>query len=101
MAIDVEPVEGSWYQYLDKGQKFEVLDVDEENGVVEIQYLDGDIDEINLDEWYDLEVAEIDEPDEWDEEEDDDDDDLANADEEDEDDEEWEEDDDDRWDKKD
>ncbi len=99
MAIDVEPVEGSWYQYLDKGQKFEVLDVDEENGVVEIQYMDGDIDEINLDEWYDLEIAEIDEPEDWDEAEEDDE--LAYADEEDEDEDDWDEEDDERWEKKD
>jgi hypothetical protein len=65
MSTDADPIVGNWYQYVDKGQKFEVIDVDEDTGAVEIQYADGDLDEIDIDEWYTTEIEPITAPDEW------------------------------------
>jgi hypothetical protein len=65
MHTDADPVVGNWYQHLDKGQKFEVVAVDEENALVEIQYFDGDMDELGLDVWHGLDIEPIEVPEDW------------------------------------
>lgn len=65
MPTEADPIVHSWYQHLDKGQKFEVIAVDEPASVVEIQYFDGNVDQLDLDEWYDLEVEPIETPEDW------------------------------------
>ncbi|CAN5886952.1 hypothetical protein BH20PSE1_BH20PSE1_11870 [soil metagenome] len=65
MSNEVNPVAGSWYEHIERGRKFEVLDVDDERGVIEVQYADGEIDEMDTDEWYDLEIEPIEIPEEW------------------------------------
>lgn len=65
MPTEADPVVGNWYQHLDKGQKFEVVAVDEVNALVEIQYFDGDTDEIDLNGWYGLDVEPIEAPEDW------------------------------------
>ncbi len=65
MATDVDPIVGSWYQLPDKSQPFEVISLDEDIGLVEIQYLDGDQEELELDTWYELDVEPTDAPEEW------------------------------------
>lgn len=64
MSNEVDPVAGSWYEHIERGQKFEVVDVDDERGVIEIQYANGEIDEMDIDEWYDLEIEPIEIPEE-------------------------------------
>lgn len=68
MATDVDPVVGSWYQRLDKGQEFEVVAFDEEDGVVEIQTADGSHEEVDIDSWYAMELENIESPDDYAEE---------------------------------
>lgn len=65
MPTEVDPIIGSWYQHLDKGQRFRVVAFDEDEGLVETQHFDGDLEEIPLDIWYqqDLETAEA--PENW------------------------------------
>ena len=60
MREELDPVAGNWYTHRDKGQMFQVVAVDEDNDVIEIQYFDGDLEEIDSDAWYemDLEIAE-------------------------------------------
>jgi hypothetical protein len=65
MSIDVEPVIDAWYAHLDKGQKFKVVAIDEARRSVEVQHFDGDVEEIDLDTWPDLDVTPIDEPEDW------------------------------------
>ncbi|MGH8575991.1 MAG: DUF6763 family protein [Gammaproteobacteria bacterium] len=65
MSNNAEPSVGNWYQYPEDGERFEVLEVDEDRGVVEIQYADGERDEIDLEEWGDLEVDLTDPPEDW------------------------------------
>ncbi len=64
MSNEVDPVAGSWYELIERGQKFEVVDVDDERGVIEVQYANGEIDEMDIDEWYDLEIEPIEIPEE-------------------------------------
>lgn len=108
MGRDYEPVKGQWYENLEEEETFRVLSVDEDSELVEIEYLDGDIEELDLDTWRELDLERIDEPEGWagddldeDDEDDDDedDDDLDDDDDwdddEDDDDDDWEDEDDD------
>ena len=102
MAREYEPAAGQWYENLEENESFRVLSVDEDAETVEIEYLDGDIEEIDLDTWAELDLDKIDEPEGWagsdqDVDDDDDDDDDEDLDETWDDDEE-DEDDDDDWD---
>ena len=94
MARDYDPVQGQWYEDLEENEIFRVLSVDPDEEIIEVQYENGDIEEIDLDTWHELDLEHAQEPEGWASDEDDDDED---EDEEDEDD--WDEDeDDDDWD---
>jgi len=93
---------GQWYENVDENESFRVLSVDEDAELIEIEYLDGDTEEIDLDTWAEFDLEKIDQPEGWsasddeeeeDEEEDEDEDDLDETwdDEDDEDDEDWDE----------
>jgi hypothetical protein len=45
----IDPIVGDWYR--SHGQLFEVVATDDDERVVEIQHADGDIEEIELDDW--------------------------------------------------
>jgi len=45
------PLIGSWYRHLDKGDLFQVVGFDESSRTIEIQVVDGDIDEIDEEVW--------------------------------------------------
>lgn len=81
MSRDYEPVPGQWYENLEEEEPFRVLSVDEDSELVEIEYLDGDIEEIDLETWHEMDLERTEEPEGWaesqeedDDEEDDDDD---------------------------
>ncbi len=65
MPMYEEPVVGAFYEDED-GRSFEVIAFDENDGSIEILYSDSTTDEIDLDDWYglDLERLESDEEDE-------------------------------------
>ena len=89
MSRDYEPVRGQWYENLEEEEPFRVLSMDEDSELVEIEYLDGDIEEIDLETWHEMDLELTQEPEGWaasQEEEDDDDDDDDDWDDEDEDD---------------
>lgn len=96
MGRDYEPVKGQWYENVEEDETFRVLSVDEDAELVEIEYLDGDIEEMDLDTWHEMDLERIEEPEGWaggdDEEDDDDDEDDEDLDDEDDD---WDEDDED------
>ena len=102
MGRDYEPVKGQWYENLEDEDSFRVLSVDEDAELVEIEYLDGDLEELDLDTWHELDLERIEQPegfaggagaaddeddDDWDDEDEDEDDE-----DEDDDDEDWDED---------
>jgi len=51
VAREYEPVAGQWYENIDESESFRVLSVDEDSELIEIEYLDGDIEELDLDTW--------------------------------------------------
>jgi predicted dehydrogenase len=96
VARDYDPVQGQWYEDLEENEVFRVLSVDPDEEIIEVQYENGDIEEIDLDTWHELDLERAQEPEGWASDDDDEDDD----DEEDVDEDDWDEDDedDDDWD---
>jgi hypothetical protein len=71
VSRDYEPVPGQWYENLEEEESFRVLSVDEDSELVEIEYLDGDIEEIDLEAWHEMDLEHTDEPEGWSEPEED------------------------------
>ncbi|MFZ5594087.1 MAG: DUF6763 family protein [Pseudomonadota bacterium] len=65
MATEADPITGNWYKHLDKGYEFRVVSVDEDEGIVEIQHFDGDIEALDMDSWYETDVEPIEPPEDW------------------------------------
>jgi hypothetical protein len=65
MPISQAPVIGNWYQHFDKGQRFQIVAVDDDDGTIEIQHFDGDIEEIELEEWPSMSIAPCEAPENW------------------------------------
>lgn len=96
MSRDYEPVPGQWYENLEDEESFRVLTVDEDSELVEIEYLDGEIEEIDLETWHEMDLDQTEEPEGWAEsDEDEDEEEEEEEDEEDEDEDDWDEDEDD------
>jgi hypothetical protein len=102
VARDYDPVQGQWYEDLEENEVFRVLSVDPDQEIIEVQYENGDIEEMDLDTWHELDLERASEPEGWasdddvvkkeEEEEDDDEEDWDED--EDEDDDDWDDDDD-------
>jgi hypothetical protein len=73
VSRDYEPVPGQWYENLEEEESFRVLSVDEDSELIEIEYLDGDIEEIDLEAWHEMDLEHTEEPEGWSESEDDED----------------------------
>ena len=54
-----------WYRHRDKGQQFYVTALDEEDGTVETQHFDGDVEEMDFDDWHQLSIETIEPPEDW------------------------------------
>ena len=65
MDEELEPIVGKWYRRDDDGEVFTVVSVDEDEGVIEIRPLDGEIEEIDEAAWEDMELEMVDDPEEW------------------------------------
>lgn len=65
MGIEIDPVVGTWYTHLDKGQRFVVIAIDESDGLIETQHFDGDLEEISLEDWYEQDIDIAEEPENW------------------------------------
>jgi hypothetical protein len=100
VSRDYEPQAGQWYEDLETEETFQVLAVDPDEELIRIQWPDREIQEIDLDQWNEMDLELTAAPEGWvdDVEEDDEDeeDDLDLEDEDwDEDDDDWDDDDDD------
>ena len=62
---DVDPIIGSWYRNQETGNDFEVVALDEDGQAIEIQYFDGELEEIDLEAWYELPIESIEAPEDW------------------------------------
>src|SRR4051812_26710780 len=98
VSRDYEPTAGQWYENLEEEESFRVLSVDEDSELIEIEYLDGDIEEIDIEAWHEMDLEMIAEPEGWsdaDEDEDEEEEEEEDDDEDEDDDDDWDDDDDD------
>ncbi len=65
MSTQADPIVSNWYSHLDKGQEFRVVAFDGDNALVEIQYFDGDLEEFDLESWYQLDIEPTEAPENW------------------------------------
>jgi hypothetical protein len=65
VAREYEPVVGQWYENIDENDSFRVLSVDEDAELIKIEYLDGDIEEIDADVWAEFDLDKIEQPEGW------------------------------------
>ncbi len=65
MATRMIPEVGHWYAHRDKGQMFQVVAFDADDGYVEIQDFDGDVDEVDLDTWFSMPLDPAEAPEDW------------------------------------
>jgi hypothetical protein len=59
------PQVGDWYQYLDKGETFQVVSVDAASGTVQIQSFDGELDSIEAEDWEEIPLVAAAAPEDW------------------------------------
>lgn len=62
---DVDPIIGNWYRNEETGDDFEVVALDEDAQTIEIQYFEGELEELDLDAWYELPIESIEAPEDW------------------------------------
>ena len=87
MSHELDPKVGKWYRRLDDEQLFKVVAIDEDDGLVEIRKVDGEIEELDSTEWVELDLEAAEQPEDYvdpDASQDDDDDDVEEAEEDDE-----------------
>ncbi len=72
MSRDHNPVPGKWYESLDDEEVFRVLSVDEDAELIELQYEDGDVEEIDYQTWQELDLELTEQPEGWSDDDDDD-----------------------------
>ena len=65
MANMLEPVAGQWYRHLDKGGMFQVVDANAEEGWVEIQSFDGEIEQLSDEDWRAIKIEACEPPEDW------------------------------------
>ena len=65
MINELDPRIDQWYAHIDKGQSFYVTAIDEEQDTIEIQHFDGDIEELDMDEWRELRIMLCEQPENW------------------------------------
>ncbi|MRX26995.1 DUF6763 family protein [Kangiella sp. HZ709] len=65
MAKLLTPRRGHWYKRPDLNDVFEVVAIDDDEGTIEIQYFNGEIEELDLASWQELYIAEAAAPEDW------------------------------------
>ena len=64
----MKPVIGNWYR-IQGSERFEVVAFDEDDGTIELQYFDGTIEEMDIEDWHAEREAgsleEVEAPEDW------------------------------------
>jgi len=61
---DIPAVIGEWYKDF-SGGLFEVVAIDESDGTIEIQHFDGTVEEVDIDVWDEVAMAQVEAPEDW------------------------------------
>jgi len=59
------PQVGQWYQDRGSGQVFEVVALDQDEGTIQVQYLDGAITDYDIEAWAEADLHRAAEPEDW------------------------------------
>ena len=73
MSYELEPVVGQWYREIETETPFRVVAIDEDEDLIEIQYADGEDDEVDSEGWFEMDLERAGEPEDWLREQDDED----------------------------
>ena len=65
MSRDYDPVPGKWYEDLDTEEIFKVLSLDPDEELVRIQWLDRELEDLDLDVWNEMDLELASEPEGW------------------------------------
>ena len=60
VSRDFDPVPGQWYEDLEREETFKVVAVDPDDAVVRLQWLNGEVEELDLDTWNELDLEQAD-----------------------------------------
>lgn len=81
MPTESDPIVGQWYT--EKGQDFQVVSINEDDHTVSLQYIDAEVEEVDIDAWYEMDAEPTSPPDDYVDDLEDDDTELAAAEEDD------------------
>jgi hypothetical protein len=65
MSHELDPKAGRWYRRLDDERLFKVIKIDEDDGLVEIKSVDGEIEELDSTEWVELDLEAAEAPEDY------------------------------------
>lgn len=65
MPNELDPIVGQWYVHRDKGEMFQVVAADPSKDYIEIQYFDGDVEELDPPAWRAMDIELAEPPDDW------------------------------------
>jgi len=61
----LSPTIGDWYQNTDSGAIFEIVAVDEDDETIELQHLDGEVEEYDFEQWQEMGITRVSAPEDW------------------------------------
>lgn len=62
---ELTPTIGNWYRNLEDTRLFEIVAMDEDDKTIEIQYFEGEIEELDTDTWGELSLELTAAPEDW------------------------------------
>lgn len=65
MAKQLSPKIGQWFKRLDLNELFEVVARDDDEKAIDIQYFNGEIEELDFSSWKQLPITEAAAPEDW------------------------------------
>jgi hypothetical protein len=65
VSREYEPMVGQWYENVDEDETFRVISVDEDAELIEVEYEDGEVEEIDLDTWAEFNLEKTQQPEGW------------------------------------
>jgi len=65
MPTEFGPRVGDWYKNSDSQQLFEVVAFDEDEATIDIQYFEGEVEELDLEIWSEMTLETAEPPEDW------------------------------------
>jgi hypothetical protein len=65
MTTVADPIVGSWYKDLENNLTFKIVNIEDSDDSIEVQYVNGDIGEYDHESWYNSTFDYIEAPEDW------------------------------------